>query len=602
MEGVCLLLAALSAAAPGQGAVSREPAASPAARARDGIPGFGFPTAPAEPTGPPSTPAGSVAGNASVAPGPGTLRLAGGRSRCEGRVEMEQAGAWGTVCDDAWDLADADVVCRQLRCGRAVRVRGGAAFGRGSGPILRDEVGCEGHEEHLWDCPAAPEHDCSHKEDAGVVCSEHQEWRLSGGRDGCAGRVEVFFRGTWSTVCDSTWYQLEASVLCRTLGCGEPLRQLSFGHTLPGKMLYQCGSQQPSLAHCQWTYNKSAPCHQSRAVGVVCNGSQGLQTPTPMAAVTPSNVTLLGAEEGSPAVGAQSSLHMPLFVLCLVLAALLLLTVLAFTAALLRVRKMSAHAVSSLGLAGPVLVTHSAQSPDMSSGISNDYREMPPNLPKGPSPPNLLVTALPTAKDSDSDSDYEHYDFSSKPPMALSTFHNSLRRQPGGQTLLLMPSQDGTEPLPAEVPARLDPPSRGRASSSSTSSSSSTEPYCNDGAPPPHAWVCPTPPTDSTHQHAAPTAHGYTGYPGTAPPAMPRVPTPVISHPRVPVCPADPDPADSSSTSSGEWYENVQGTEPPGDPSPYPGWPAPSCPSGGHAQDPDSSEGSDYDDIQGSAY
>lgn len=49
----------------------------------------------------------------------------------------------------------------------------------------------------------------------------------------------------------------------------------------------------------------------------------------------------VSAEEGSPAAGAQSSLHMPLFVLCLVLAALLLLTVLAFTAALLRVRKMS---------------------------------------------------------------------------------------------------------------------------------------------------------------------------------------------------------------------------------------------------------------------
>ncbi|NXW09522.1 CD6 protein, partial [Fregetta grallaria] len=201
------------------------------------------------------------------------LRLAGGRSQCEGRVEMEQAGAWGTVCDDAWDLADADVVCRQLRCGRAVSIHGGAAFGRGSGPILRDEVSCEGHEEHLWDCPAALEHDCSHKEDAGVVCSEHQQWRLSGGQDGCAGRVEVFFRGTWSTVCDSTWYELEASVLCRTLGCGEPLRQLSFGHTLPGRMLYQCESQQPSLAHCQWTYNKSAPCHQSRAAGVVCNGT-----------------------------------------------------------------------------------------------------------------------------------------------------------------------------------------------------------------------------------------------------------------------------------------------------------------------------------------
>ncbi|XP_075281870.1 T-cell differentiation antigen CD6 isoform X2 [Opisthocomus hoazin] len=602
MEGLCLLLVALSAAVPGQGAASRK--AAEAAGARDGTPHFSFPTAPAEPTGPPGTPAG----NTSAAPGPSALRLAGGRSRCEGRVEMEQAGAWGTVCDDAWDTADADVVCRQLRCGRAVRAYGDAAFGRGSGPILRDEVGCEGHEEHLWDCPAAPEHDCSHKEDAGVVCSEHQEWRLSGGRDGCSGRVEVFFRGVWNTVCDSTWYELEASALCRALGCGESLRQPSFEHTLPGRMLYQCESRQPSLAHCRWTYNKSAPCHQSRAAGVVCNGSKGLQVPTSLATVTPSDVTLPSAAEGSPAAGSPSPLHVPLFVTCLVLAVLLLLTVLAFTAALLRTRKMSgkdppwaqrgrlchgaaewahpplvptAHAMSSLGLAGPVLVTHSAQSPTVLSGTSNDYREMPPSLPKGSDPP---VPALPATKDSDSDSDYEHYDFSSKPPVALSTFYNSLRRQPGEQLLPLMPKKDGMEQFPAEVPARLGPPSRGRASSSSTSSSSSssssTKLYCNNSTAPPHARVCPPPPADGTHQHTAPTTHSYADYPGTAP----------------------PDPADSSSTSSGEWYENVQGVEPPGDPSPHPGWPGPSSSLGGHAPDPDSSEGSDYDDIQGSAY
>ncbi|NXP34032.1 CD6 protein, partial [Leiothrix lutea] len=201
------------------------------------------------------------------------LRLAGGRSRCEGRVELEQEGTWGTVCDDSWDIPDADVVCRQLRCGHAVRAHGNAAFGRGHGPILRDEVGCQGHERDLWECPADLEHDCSHKEDAGVVCSEHQEWRLSGGRDGCAGRVEVFFRGTWSTVCNSTWYEMEATVLCRTLGCGDALQRPSFGHTLPGKMVYLCGSLQPSLAQCQWTFNKSAPCYQSGAAGVICNGT-----------------------------------------------------------------------------------------------------------------------------------------------------------------------------------------------------------------------------------------------------------------------------------------------------------------------------------------
>ncbi|KFP72790.1 T-cell differentiation antigen CD6, partial [Acanthisitta chloris] len=201
------------------------------------------------------------------------LHLVGGRSRCEGRVELEQEGTWGTVCDDGWDIPDADVVCRQLQCGYAISANGSATFGRGQGPILLDEVGCKGHEEHLWECAAASEHDCSHKEDAGVVCSEHQEWRLSGGRDGCAGRVEVFFHGTWSTVCDSTWYHLESEVLCHTLGCGKPLQSLSYGHTLPGKMLYECENFQPSLAQCQWIFNKSAPCHQSRAVGVICNGT-----------------------------------------------------------------------------------------------------------------------------------------------------------------------------------------------------------------------------------------------------------------------------------------------------------------------------------------
>ncbi|XP_055669351.1 T-cell differentiation antigen CD6 isoform X3 [Falco peregrinus] len=589
MEGLCLLLVTLSTAAPGHGAASWKAAVS-AAQARNGTPHFSIPPDPTEPMEPRSTPAGRAAGNTSVAPALGMLRLAGGQSRCEGRVEMEQAGAWGTVCDDAWDLADADVVCRQLRCGWAVRTHGGAAFGWGTGPILRDEVRCKGHEEHLWDCPAELEHDCSHKEDAGVVCSEHQEWRLSGGWDGCAGRVEVFFRGTWSTVCDSTWYELEASVLCHTLGCGEPLQQLAFGHTLPGRMLYQCESQQPSLAHCQWTYNKSAPCHQSQAAGVVCNGSQGLQPPTPMATMTPTNVTLLHAEEGSLAVGTQSPLHMPLFILCLVLAALLLLTVLAFTATLLRVRKRSA---------GPVLVTHSTQNPSAPSGTSNDYRDMPPSLPKGPDAPD---PAPPTAKDSDSDSDYEHYDFSSNPPVALSTFYNSLRQQPSEQLLPLMPSQNGMELFPAEVPARLGPPSCGRGSSSSTSSSSSTEPYCNDSVPPQHAWACPPPAADSTCQHATPTTHDYSNYPSTAHQATACAPTPVLSPPWVPVSPADPEPTDSSSTSSGEWYENVQDTEPPGDLSSDPNWPAPFLPLGGHMQDPSCSEGSDYDDIQGSAY
>ncbi|XP_027530028.1 T-cell differentiation antigen CD6 [Neopelma chrysocephalum] len=523
-----------------------------------------------EPTGSPSIPSG----NASVTPDPGALRLAGGRSRCEGRVELEKQGIWGTVCDDGWDIPDADVVCRQLRCGHAVSVRGNSAFGRGHGPILRDELGCHGHERHLWECPAAPEHDCSHKEDAGVVCSEHQEWRLSGGRDGCAGRLEVFFRGTWSTVCDSTWYDLESAVLCRSLGCGMPLLRLSFRHTLPGKMLYDCGSLQSSLALCRWTFNKSAPCHQSQAVGVICNGSQGLLDPTPTAAGTMGNVTVPRAEEGSPTVGTQFPWDSLLFILCLVLGMLLLLSVLAFSVALLRLRKRST--MCSLGITNPVLVTHSSQSPDVPSGIPNDYREIPASLPKGSDP---LGTAF--SKDSTSDSDSEYYDFSSKPPVALSTFYNSLRRHPGEQLLPPRPSQDRMEPFPEDGMGQGGGPSH-----SSSSSSSSTNPYRNGNVPSQHScgtgglWM------------EGPSNHLFLPVPPTAP----SIPAPVPSQPWVPPCPADPDPTGSSSTSSGEWYENVAGTEPTGDPSQHPGQMDPS------GQDPDFSEGSDYDDIQGAAY
>ncbi|KAI1901294.1 hypothetical protein AGOR_G00032830 [Albula goreensis] len=101
------------------------------------------------------------------------LRLRGGEGGCSGRLEVFHNGSWGTVCDNSWDLEDAQVLCRQLGCGPAQKAHGNATFGKGNGTIWLNEVKCRGTELHLWECPhSLKQHSsCQHQKDAGVTCA-----------------------------------------------------------------------------------------------------------------------------------------------------------------------------------------------------------------------------------------------------------------------------------------------------------------------------------------------------------------------------------------------------------------------------------------------
>ncbi|KAJ7327306.1 hypothetical protein JRQ81_017065 [Phrynocephalus forsythii] len=106
-----------------------------------------------------------------------TIRLVGGRTAFEGRVEVKGSGRWGTVCSVGWTTTEAMVACRQLGLGYAMHAVTETWYWDASNvtEMVLSGVKCAGHEMTLSHCQHHNTVTCQKtgtRFAAGVICSE----------------------------------------------------------------------------------------------------------------------------------------------------------------------------------------------------------------------------------------------------------------------------------------------------------------------------------------------------------------------------------------------------------------------------------------------
>ncbi|PKU30063.1 deleted in malignant brain tumors 1 [Limosa lapponica baueri] len=107
--------------------------------------------------------------------------------------------------------------------------------------------------------------------------------RLVNGPDSCVGRLEVFYNGTWGTVCDDDWDLNGAWVVCRQLGCGTALSAVDgarYGRGADPIWLdnVRCAGTEAALSECQAQPWGAHNCGHGEDASVVCSGEEHAPT------------------------------------------------------------------------------------------------------------------------------------------------------------------------------------------------------------------------------------------------------------------------------------------------------------------------------------
>ncbi|KAJ8300278.1 hypothetical protein KUTeg_021797 [Tegillarca granosa] len=232
------------------------------------------------------------------------VRLIGGISW--GRVEIYHNGIWGTVCSDTWGNVEARVVCRtawvqilwlKLLTKILLTLSYDAIFRQGNSTDttfgsedgLRSwlsDVRCNGDEYSLHHCQHSGYgvHNCSQNKNVGVRCynydyvKNHLPTRLSLGPTVYEGHVEVEINGMWGGICDTKWNDINAQVVCRSLGIdtyyamavpksGYAADNVVFPVWLTNVI---CNGSESNIGLCQYELWDQTSCLPNKTAGVIC--------------------------------------------------------------------------------------------------------------------------------------------------------------------------------------------------------------------------------------------------------------------------------------------------------------------------------------------
>lgn len=102
--------------------------------------------------------------------------------------------------------------------------------------------------------------------------------RLVNGND-CAGRLEVFYNGTWGSICSNRMSQLTAITVCKHLNCGdggEIAKDFKYGRGSGPTWLdhIECTAQHSSLWQCQSDpWNPQSCDNRAEETHISCTGN-----------------------------------------------------------------------------------------------------------------------------------------------------------------------------------------------------------------------------------------------------------------------------------------------------------------------------------------